>query len=99
VTSGNARITYPTRLFIDKWLDTALSPETLPGIGDNTQVRQFILERERLLKRSLARLENPRALELWSGAAGTQRLNYRWPVSQTIISDVLNGLSEGGKNA
>lgn len=99
VISGNARITYPTRLFIDNWLDTALSPETLPGIEDNKQVRQLIFERERLLKRSLARLENPRALELWNGAAGTQQLNYRWPVSQTIISDILKGLSEGGKNA
>ena len=99
VISGNGRVTYPTRLFIDKWLDTVLSPQTLAGIGDDKQVRQLIFERERLLKRSLARLENPRALELWNGAAGTQRLNYRWTVSQTIISDILTGLSEGGKNA
>ena len=99
VISGNARVTHPTRLFINTWLDIVLSSQNLEEVKTNKQAQQLIHERERLLKRGLARLDNPRALEQWNGAAGTQQLNYRWPVTQTIVSDILKGLSEGRADA
>jgi hypothetical protein len=60
--------------------------------------RDLILERERTLKRSLARLGNPRALELWQGASGAYRLDFRWRNAEQILNDLLNGL-EGGPRA
>ena len=60
----------------------------------------MVHNREQILKRSLARLDNPRALEQWRGEAGTGRLNYRWrPVAQTIIDDILTGLHAEASHA
>ena len=92
VTAQGARVTHPTRAFIDAWLSMARSAEAAKRIATNERARHLIHERERQLKRTLARLENPRALELWGGAAGTAALDYRWPVTQTMVSDILNGL-------
>ena len=91
--SSGARITPSTRLFVNTWLDLALLPGAAKAVAANRRARDLIRARERFLKRGQARLENPRALELWSGAAGTARLDYRWGIAQTIISDILRGLS------
>ena len=87
-----ARITLPTELFINVWLDRALSSKP-SGINSSKNARILIIERERTLKRGLARLDNPRALDLWRGASGRYRLDYRWnrPVTQ-ILADIHNAL-------
>jgi hypothetical protein len=41
-----------------------------------------------MLKGSQSRLDSPRALERWSGAAGTRPLDYRWRVTSRIIADI-----------
>ena len=61
---------------------------------DSRSARDLIHHRERRLKRTLARLDNPRALETWSGAAGTQQLSYRWQQAQIILQDILRGLGK-----
>jgi hypothetical protein len=93
IVKGTGTITQPTRLFIDTWLNMALLPSTAKTIADCEQARRLIREREQLLKRGLARLNNPRAQELWNGEAGTAQLNYRWRVSQVIVLDILKGLA------
>ena len=92
IDATGARVTLLTRRFIDTWLSLALSPGVVTGIADNAQARTLIHERERLLKHGLARLDNPRSLELWNGAAGAGQLTYRWRVAQTMVADILNGL-------
>ena len=92
VTSGGAIIPMLTRMFVDNWLNLVLTGDIV-NLIENSKARGLIRGRETQLKRGLARLENRRALELWSGAAGAERLNYRWPVAQTIVADILNGLS------
>lgn len=90
VHATNARVPLRTHQFIDAWLDTAISHGSLQL---NRSARQLIHDRERTLKRGQARLDNPRALEMWGGAAGTAPLDYRWErVVQQHIRDVQQGL-------
>lgn len=97
VVSGGARIPATVRAFVDAWLDLALAA---PGaVVANDRARRLIHERERSIKRDRARLDNRRALEMWSGAAGTAQLNYRWPVAQSIILDILAGLRRSDEHA
>ncbi len=95
--SGGARIPLPTRAFIDGWLDLALGDGDVGRcsgtIAANGDARGLIHKRERAIKRDRARLDNRRALELWSGVAGTAQLTYRWPVAQRIILDIIDGLT------
>jgi len=81
----------PTRRFVDQWLALALDGD-LKGIDSNRKATELIRARERTLKRAQARLENPRALELWGGAAGASQLDYRWRTVQTIVADIQRGL-------
>jgi len=96
IDDTDARITPHTRAFVDKWVELARLP--LKGANEE-HARRLIHEREWTLKRGQARLENPRALERWGGAAGTRPLNYRWPVAKTMIDDIQKGLAEGAARA
>jgi hypothetical protein len=92
VKSVNQRIHPSTEKFIQTWIEYALqeSPATL---ADKRKARDLIQQRERRMKRGRARLSNPRALELWGGESGMSRLAYRWSQGQTIVDDILQGLS------
>jgi hypothetical protein len=99
VESSGQMVTHPTKHFINTWLEIALHADELKAITDNERTRRLIHERERALKKNLARLDNQRALELWTGAAGSSQLNYRWPVTQRIVSDILRGMAGGVAHA
>lgn len=92
VTEGGARIPVQTQRFVNNWLQLTLDfqPASIP---DQSTARNIIQHREQRLKGKLSRLTNPRTLELWSGAAGTGRLNYRWTVTQTLLRDIWEGLN------
>ena len=90
----NQRIPVPTVHFINTWTDLALGSDGIDTLIGARAARDLIHHRERRLKRRLARLDNPRALEMWSGAAGTQQLTYRWQQAQTIVQDILRGLGK-----
>ena len=60
-----------TERFVNSWIDLVLTEHEFRHLKDSRTARALIEERERQLKKSLARLFNPRARELWSGAAGT----------------------------
>jgi hypothetical protein len=66
---------------------------TLGELSAHAGARQLIKDREYTLKKSLARLENPRALELWNGAAGAGQLDFRWGVTRQIVTDIMEGLN------
>lgn len=92
VESTQARVSLPTRRFVNDWLDLALG--TSPAqLVEATRARNLVRDRERALKGARARIGNARALELWNGKSGSQQLNYRWPRARTIAGDVLRGLS------
>lgn len=99
VASGNQRISHLTRLFIESWLDLILSPVDASEVAADKRAHHLIHERERQLKRGLARLDNMRARELWNGQAGTSQLDYRWAIAQTIIEDILIPLTDNDTHA
>ncbi len=99
VQSAGARVSFPARAFIGAWWDLALQLPDTKSIFSLRHARDLILVRERSLKGNLARLENTRALELWSGAAGTGRLDFRWSQANIIINDILQGQTAGSANA
>ena len=92
VAEAGVRVTPQTRLFVDQWLDLARSAEGRKLIG-SSMARQLVHQRERYLKRSQARLDGGRALELWRGASGTARLDYRW---NAVVARFLRDLRDAG---
>lgn len=87
----NPRITNPTYDFINTWWDHALAGNAA-RLCDSPSVRSLIRERERRLKKNLARIDNPRAQELWAGDSGTAQLEFRWVISQGLLGDIFDGL-------
>lgn len=92
LSEAKARVTGQTWRFVVQWLQMTLSADGASTISGNEYARRLIHERERLLKRHLARLDNPEALARWSGNSGTGWLWYRWRPAETIVSDILLGL-------
>lgn len=89
---ANSRIPPMTEAFCMAWIEAAQrDPFRVVTLPDD--IERLIDQREVRLKRSQARLHNPRALELWSGDAGTRRLDYRWPVARRIAHDIIEGLA------
>jgi hypothetical protein len=92
--AGLAHQTSPgARRFARDWMAEALADPW--GAPDREAPRQLVIRRERLLKRSLARLASQSALERWSGASGLGELTYRWPNARTLIVDILDGIKAG----
>jgi len=92
VYNVNPRVPRFTRMFVEEWLGLALAKSRPFKIFDDHSARELIRNRERFLKRGQSRLENRRALDLWTGSAGTGRLNYRWRIAQNHIHDIHEGL-------
>ena len=92
VAGAGARVSAQTKTFIDGWLGLALKGDRDATTG--AAARQLVGNRERTLKGRLSRLDDPRALELWSGAAGTGALDYRWRPTRVILRDIRQGLAE-----
>ena len=61
-------------------------------LRDSPTARSLIRDRERRLKKNLARIDNPRAQELWTGDSGTAQLEFRWLISQRLLGDIFDGL-------
>ncbi|MBD2109301.1 DUF6361 family protein [Nodosilinea sp. FACHB-13] len=89
--AGPVRI---TQSFVNYWFDLALDPDSAFSVADNAAAKALIHDREVALKGQQARLDNPRALELWLGNSGALQLNFRWPTVSKILNDVLTGLAQ-----
>lgn len=99
LSSRGARVSTPTRIFVDAWCDLILAPGGASGVMSNTRARTLIRNREVARKRAQARLSNPRALELWSGYSGAFRHAYRWPSAHRVLSDIADGLARSRTDA
>lgn len=88
-----ANIPDHTKKFVEAWYGIIFN-DGVNSLAGNKRAELLIREREFRLKRSRARLENRRALEMWRGAAGAAQVDYRWRVVSTIITDILSGLEE-----
>ena len=91
VLMDNPRVSPGTIDFVNHWWDLVMA-QGAAGMATNKAARGLITERERRLKRDLARIDNPRARELWNGDSGTGRLDFRWQSARRILSDIFDGL-------
>jgi hypothetical protein len=92
VRRQNPRISLGTQLFVERWLEFVLSGERT-RVAEHNVARALVSDREYAMKRGLSRLHNPRALELWGGAAGARRMSFRWnPIVREIVRDIHESL-------
>lgn len=89
VMGAGARVHPYSRSFVESWVGLVRAVDNALLLADRDDARRLIGERERQLKRTQARLGNPRALELWGGGSGTAALDFRWGVSQRILLDIV----------
>lgn len=94
VNQQAGQVSWKTQSFVNQWFDLATKPEIAVCIADNREAKNLIHDREAALKGKQARLDNPRALELWLGNAGADQLNFRWPTVCTILTDISKGLAQ-----
>lgn len=83
----NPRISQHTRRFVDGWLDLVEHEVDLAG---NDHARRLIRNREIQLKGGRARVANQAALDVWRGASGLVRLDYRWNVAKRLLQDIYD---------
>ena len=92
ITNKGIRVPQRTRSFVTEWIHLICESRQPAGLWQSKAARQLVHQREIDLKKGLARLQNSRSLELWTGAAGTGRLDFRWGISRIIVNDILEGL-------
>ena len=89
----SSRSLKPAKAFIETWWSLVFRKDNLDIVMKDDIIRRLIYNREVDLKRARARLENPRALETWMGAAGDSQLDYRWDNTKRIIADIIEGIN------
>lgn len=80
----------PTRRFVDEWSRIAVTRRD--ALPEDPGAMALIRDRERQLKRGLARLGSLRALENWGGESSPGRLDYRWGNVKQQLQDIHAGL-------
>jgi len=85
------RITTLTQRFVSNWLQELLAGHS--ELAGNETARRLIRERERRLKGARSRFTNRRALDQWGGSSGIAPLNFRWQITQQLLSDLHDGLA------
>jgi len=94
VLDVNPRVPVSTQGFVNAWMDLVLEATDLSALRKSPAARTLIEDRELRLKGlRRARLFEPRALEMWSGDAGTRLIVYRWNIVQNIVRDISAGLN------
>jgi len=88
----------PTRTFVKEWVNQVRQKINHDLAGD-PELRNLIYRREvKEVKLERARLLNQRGLDMWTGASGTARLDFRWRVVNGMVNDMVRGLSQPGEN-
>jgi hypothetical protein len=98
VSERNPRIGIQTKTFINTFCDICRDSRH-SAIAKKEEIRDLIRQRERALKKGLARIGNPQAGKLWSGASGTGQIDFRWFFAQRILRDIFAALDAGENNA
>ncbi len=78
--------------FEREWREHVLRLEDLASLGDDSDAKEMIREREVRVKGSRARVHGGRRLERWSGSGTVGTLDFRWGTASTIIADIVQGL-------
>ena len=89
----NANIPKPASDFVAKMIHLAL--ENPHKFADNLEVQKLVHERELGLKQKRSRFTNPEALKEWKSPGFGGRLNYRWRIAESYLSDIAVALESG----
>jgi hypothetical protein len=92
VRGQNARVDELSRRFFDTWFEVA--ERGAVRVADDVRLRELVEARERFLKRSQARLVNPKLLAGWRGGV-PGRVTFRWSQVSRLVNDVVEGLDAG----
>lgn len=95
VYSANTRVPASTRAFFDNWCDIVLTPGGAASVAANERARVLIRRCEHSTKGSLARLSNPRRLELWNAPTIVGRHSFGWFTICRLLQDIADGLQGG----
>ncbi len=90
----NSQVSIRAKLFVDAWVKVVKSTATDASVISDDRARQLIMDRERQLKGSLARVNGGQPLTMWRGDAGSAQLDLRWRAGRRIAQDILVGLEE-----
>jgi hypothetical protein len=99
VGRGRGLVAIPTQAFVQEWIDLIRRHGASSVWAERSPARKLILDREFRLKSGRARLHYRRHLELWSGASGASRMEYRWSSTKRILEDIFDGLRRGRGDA
>lgn len=86
----NPAVSARTWSFLRSWTEIALPSKA--DIADSPAARQLVGLREQEHKRSHSRLRSRNLLAMWSGAAGSGALTFRWGAVRRIVLDIHDGL-------
>ncbi len=95
LVSSQGEVPQGAQAFIEKWWTLALKPGLARTVRASDEARRLVREREQILKKRLARMDNRRALDLWRGDSMAGQLSFRWNVAQAILKDIHSGLRRG----
>ena len=91
IVNQNASVHRRTIEFIEDWIKLALTSVNPADVASNESAHTLLRNRERSHKPTgMARLVNENSLRQWSGAAGSAQLDFRWGVSQRLLTDILS---------
>lgn len=87
-TPGHA-VTAQTWAFLARWTERVVA--TRGHVEDDSEARALVRQREQRLKgaRGRSRFHNPTMRAAWAGAAGIQRLDFRWTPVQRLLGDLF----------
>lgn len=97
VAGCGAKPSEMSRVFVSQWVALVQKTERLDDLVGDRRARELVAARERSIKGPLSRFENRRSREIWQGAAGLGRMDFRWGSAQIVLNDISNGLR--GTNA
>ncbi len=78
---SRARIKGSTRRFVEDWIALGTWRS---GADASREARTLVQQREMAIKGARSRVASPRALELWTGASGVGRFDYRWRTASQL---------------
>ena len=85
------RLPSRTEGFCEVWIERALAARNPEALASDSSARDLVERREGWLKKNRSRLRHREHLEQWGGAAGADRIDYRWGITQRLVRDVQEG--------
>jgi hypothetical protein len=86
-----SRISHPTKEFVRQSAQL-VAKSGVSDLAHSAELRNAIVERERIHKRDQARFGNAARLAAYAGQAGGERMPFRWGIAKRLLTDIAVGL-------